>query len=606
MKINTIYCLIACALTAGFAKADDINQTISVTKENEAVERKAVKPELFPTETSTETKKVTLDFSDWAIPASVNPDVVVSTPQSQYDGFNFRCRRGYAYFGAGNYLNMTASAGYRILESRKANLAIWLQHNSTNGNISNPLQFEIDPGYSDMYVINNGLRRKQFVIDDRIGLDLSNHLNAGTLSTKIGYHYSKFNYFGAAEPALIASDYDNDYRQKVNDIAVSSRWDGATDGSLAYHAAIDYNFLGFADPIQQLSATSALKGMKEHDININLGAEVIWDVNSHAGINLNYRRLGYSNALSSLDINPYVATFDSKNSSIFTVEPYYRKATQRLNLLLGARIDIADKGTTLRVAPDINFDYSFNNRIALQLEATGGNRLNSVHSIFERNRYVAPSMAYEIGTYTLADARLSLNVGPFRGLSFSPFIGFAVVRNAQIPVLYSYNTANSITPSVATVSGAVEYMLMDRDGLNAGIAAQWKWRSVIDLKAKYTYTPQSDNLANGYILNDDLARHNFTASMQVSPIKQLDVIAQYNFRSERTLLVMTETQSALAYYNRLPLGVVSDLSLGATYRINDIVRVFAQGNNILNRRWQEYLGMRNQGIGFIIGVGAQF
>ena len=48
------------------------------------------------------------------------------------------------------------------------------------------------------------------------------------------------------------------------------------------------------------------------------------------------------------------------------------------------------------------------------------------------------------------------------------------------------------------------------------------------------------------------------------------------------------------------------IGLNTALRINDILHVYAQGNNLFNRRWQDYFTMRNQGVNFLVGVGAKF
>ena len=95
--------------------------------------------------------------------------------------------------------------------------------------------------------------------------------------------------------------------------------------------------------------------------------------------------------------------------------------------------------------------------------------------------------------------------------------------------------------------------------------------------------------------------------MTVRPIKKLDINVAYQFRSGRNVVVCnTVAGSAFVNLEQRSLGVVSDFSLGATYRINDILHVYAQGNNLFNRRWQDYFTMRNQGVNFLVGVGAKF
>ena len=110
-------------------------------------------------------------------------------------------------------------------------------------------------------------------------------------------------------------------------------------------------------------------------------------------------------------INSYLCLDDAnrvlyKNvaNSLFSANPYYQKYTDRLRLRLGARIDVASKGTTFRIAPDVKFDYSFTDRVALALSATGGNHQNTLHEVIAHNRYAGCIQAIAPNSFTLIDS----------------------------------------------------------------------------------------------------------------------------------------------------------------------------------------------------------
>ena len=143
MKTKALYSIIlASAALTPLAAADELNQTISVTKETEVVEHKAEKMEALPDAAPSTASQVKLKFSDWAVPVAVNPWLVVQNPQRQADGFEFSTKRGYAEFGMGNYMNMVGSLGYRVVDKEQMSMNIWLQHNSANGSISNYAVFD--------------------------------------------------------------------------------------------------------------------------------------------------------------------------------------------------------------------------------------------------------------------------------------------------------------------------------------------------------------------------------------------------------------------------------------------------------------------------------
>ncbi len=604
MKKSAFYSiLLASATLAATASADELNQTISVTKENEVVEHKATKMASLPDAAPVKAQTSTLSFSDWAVPAQVDPLLVVQNPQRQADSFSFRNKRGYAEFGMGNYLNMVGSFGYRILDSQRSSLAVWLQHNSANGSVSNPLV------YNDYYTVGNGEARKHFYLENRIGADFKQRLSAGDLSANLVYHLSKFNYYGMMYPRVEQDVVEK--KQKANEFGIALKWDSpANEGrSFGYHAGVNYNFLGYGDPLREF--TDQASALKEHHFGVNAGGEFVWDEDSHIGINVAYEYLTDKNRIQEYgQFNSgtitFGALFNDRSQGMFTAAPYYKKANEKMNLRLGVRLDIASTGTTFRIAPDVKFDLKFNDRAALALSATGGNRMNPLHVVAERNRYVNPSMALTDNTFTLVDAEARLNLGLFKGFTLSPFVGYAVVRNAYLPE-YQWNAllGASLPMTPDLLEGTVCYGSHNQNGFKAGLDFTLKLRRFAEIKAGYMFTPQGDE--SGYIANDDRAEHAVNALLTVHPIKALDIWASYHFRSGRNVTMVSYLDGENLRSNaEQSLGVVSDFGVGASYRINDLLHVYAQGNNLFNRRWQNYFGMRNQGINFLVGVGVEF
>ena len=62
--------------------------------------------------------KQSIRYSDWTVPAPLEPRAVLLAPGGFGEKPEENQSRGYVDFGIGNYLNMVGNAGYRILQKR--------------------------------------------------------------------------------------------------------------------------------------------------------------------------------------------------------------------------------------------------------------------------------------------------------------------------------------------------------------------------------------------------------------------------------------------------------------------------------------------------------
>ena len=581
--------ILACAvIAAGSANADELNQTISVEKETQAVEHKADKLQSLPDPAHVTTRNVRLNFSDWAIPASLDASLVTQKPRPFDDGRKADDKRGYVEYGMGNYLNIVGSAGYRLVDTERTRLSLWLQHNSTNGTIADS---------------------KRFVADNRISLDFGQATKIGTFSANAAYRYNKFNYY-AQSP-----DFSDDNRQKVDEAGVTLSLARPVNGetTVGYHASIGYNFFGNSMAIaSNIPAIEPLKPADEHLLAIEGGIAVDLGSQSEIGLDLQFLQAAYKGVNDyRLDVSQLLPSpIGNERHSITSIKPYYSKNNGKMRLRLGARVDLSTAGTLFRIAPEVAFAYHFSQRLAVSVTATGGNRMNTYHTVAMRNRYINP-LAIMPHSYTPIDAELRMNIGPMKGFTISPFIGFAQQNGALIPTVYIQKKGQEIFPaSIDTDAGTTSYGAMELRGIKAGVDLKYNFNDIVEVKAGYMYTPQDED--KGYIADDDRAEHSLKASLRVSPISRLDLYASYSFRSGRnvhTFLLYnldvpdTDIFPSVSNYS---LGVVSDLGIGANFRINEYFHVYGQINNLLNRSWQDYYGMNCQKIHFLLGAGVKF
>ncbi len=571
------------------SKKKELQKAIVIEKDFVPVETKVNKPDVLPEEAPIVAQTVNLSFSDWAVPSQVDPLLIRQSP-IRYNDPNLQAfrKRGYLHFGAGNYLNMVGSAGYRILDGNTTQLGVWLQHNSTNGRRSSDYAY------------------KQFVADERLGMDFTHKLQNGTLSADASYRFSKFNYYNelTSEVDPIPDSYlFGNKKQSINEFNIGLKWENDVESTSHFYAGADFNYLGFGYAMPATTPVNDYgKGLKEYQARAFGGAEFTFGDNSFIGMDGNFQFFNYDYP-QGIIVSPVDNGYQFRQENAFSFgmlsfTPYYRKTTERTNLRIGARVDISvNNGTVFRIAPDVRFDAQLSDKVGLFIAATGGNKVNTFSELTARNRYLHASLTLP-NSYTMVDARAGLNLGLWKGLSLTPYVGFSVAKDKLVPY-YRQNLQPHFQQPL--------YQGVDLNGWMAGLRFGYKFKSLFELTADYTYAPQDAD--KGYVLSDDSAEHNFKASLSVTPIKALSIRIDYDLRAMRTLrytAYLSQLGGVDTYDSTLRLGNISNLNIGAHYAINDMIGVFVQGNNLLNREYDNYLGLYAQKLNVMGGITLNF
>ena len=634
--------LTAAAITAVAAYPQESNdgelqKSIVIEKDFVPVETDAKKMDVLPQEAPFTAVRTELSFSDWAVPATVEPMLLRQAAMKYSDPSLAPYRkRGYAGFAAGNYLNMVGSAGYRFIDNDRMQLGAWFQHNSTNGGIN---------GIEE----NEHFFHKQFVSDDKLSLDFSNRFEKGILNANASYHYEKFNYYGTPiavdQYHFSREDFlrPGNKKQTVNELNINLIWQNNTDNNVHYYAGIDFNYFGHSYGSAlidyELTPDNRYKrqgfyfpdGLKEYHGTVTGGIDLGFGENSRIGIDAKGQFLNYDNLLGHIVMenayrpglsSKFITPVNSEHFGMLSLTPYYSKKTDRMNLRIGARLDISfNNGTVFRIAPDVRFDLAMSDKAGLFVSATGGNHINTFHETSAVNRYLAPSFLLPT-SYTVIDARAGLNFGLWRGLSMTPYVGFAVTKDHMLPTIdnsinhgYPRNMIQDDpyyipeTNNYDVFKGQVIYEGFDTNGVIAGIKFGYKFKDILELSADYAFTPQGDD--SGYILSDDRPEHTVRAVAKVRPIKPLSIVLDYELRALRsvheTIRNVDPVDFTFRYIETIrPYSNISNLNLGVSYQINDMISVFCQGNNLLNRRYENYYGIYAQEINILGGIGVNF
>ncbi len=591
MKMNNKHIILSLAI-AGFANVafaqNDLTKEITVETDYKPTEQKATKLNKLPAVTKSTTKTAALKYSDWAVPATVNPTMPLMAPYGYNTFHAFSKHRGYFDFSVGSLLNLTGSAGYKIIDTDPTELNLWIQHNSTWAGRNKSCHL---PG--DLIEA-----QKQKFNDNTVGIDLSHSFHQGSLTASAFYHYDHFNYYGGynlSHKQVVSPDgsispattYDiegwdkPDMQQTVSEFQAKLGWaNRRSDDALQYSASLLFNHFGFS---KDLMRTPSNKGNADNYIRLALFGETPHSHSARVGANVNIDYLGRS-----LQVLTEGGEYESSNRGVGLVNlaPYFKYESGSFNVKLGVNFDLSlNDGTSFRIAPNVDLSYAFTDGFSFYAEAKGGKQLVTLRDIYSYNRYINPACDF-VNSHTPLDTEGGFKIGPFSGFHAKLFGGYGIFKNVNMPFCDEpSSTACSL------------YMPTDIKGWKAGFELGYKFRSIAEAKVNATYSPQ--DAEKGYFTGFDRAKFVGNASISVTPISHLKIGIDYQLRCKRWSATNAEGYC-------FELGDCSNLSLGASYQVTDIITVFAQGNNLLNKKWDNYYGMAAQQLNVLGGISIVF
>ncbi len=615
--------LMAAVLTVAGATAQDagkkdLNKEITLEKDFVPVEKKATKKNTLPTvKKVTAPAKTTLNYSDWAEATNVPSSIPTMMPYGYRTAHNFSGKRGYLQVGGGMAANFTGSAGYRILDTEQNTLGVWIQHNSTWAG-KNGTQL----------IWDEAERLKQKFNDNVLGVDFENNNRAGTLNMSLRGHFDSFNYYGGRSKA-----WDEDNKQTFTEFGATVGWQGApvtlSDRELGYHASVSLNHAGYDKTLFE-----NLKGAKENVLNFNLGATYQL-ASGTVGLDLTGDYVNHKCETTTpyiYDDNAGYNFSDKRNNFMFTISPYYQWQNSIFRALAGVDIVIGDMHLyrdtkKFHISPRVQLDIDIVDGAAIFVDVSGGKTLNTLSAMAAQNRYSDP-MGYYYNTFSPLDGRAGFKIGPFAGFSAQLYGGYGIFKSdfsAIDPWIPGVDYA-SMMGSTADLYNKLRYATTfyynyNSRGAVLGAELAYKYRSLIEAKASVQYTPVDDDVEKGvwykgYALDGfDGANCDVKFDLRVNPIKRLAIDLGLHYRGGRSYLACDEAyliQDDEANYWLVPNFTFADMAdmvnlhVGASYRFDKVLTLWAKANNLLNRKWDYMMGMGSQGINVMGGVSLVF
>lgn len=328
-------------------------------------------------------------------------------------------------------------------------------------------------------------------------------------------------------------------------------------------------------PFRFSAETNLLLYQRQHDLPyddlqetlIRTKAEVTGDISDGQSISV---ALAMDNVL-------YQHT-DFENYTSLDMNPYYLLQNDDWTLRLGAHVDLAfGFGKTFRAAPDVYAQYNFADSYLLYAQAKGGKLQND----FRRLETICPygQLASQTdATYEQLNAALGFKASPVTGLWMNIYGGYQNLKNDLVQgfdddalLLYGQNTSN------VYFGAEVSYSYKDI----FAIAASGTYRNW-DTKKDETNPYAEAALLFKPALEADL-------HVDIRPVSPFLLKLGYQHISRQEVEGQT-------------IDAVSNLYAGLEYKLFKGISIYARANNLLNQKYQYYLGYPAEGINFVGGV----
>ena len=338
-----------------------------------------------------------------------------------------------------------------------------------------------------------------------------------------------------------------------------------------YHLGVTYN--SFSDNGKSKFDIGRMASMSENTIGGELYLGKLFAEKHFFGLNTDFN---YYNRKLSTPPNIINDPYDfTENRLRVVVLPYYKFSSDKFELLLGAKFDIAQENDTTKayIRPHAKFTYYVANEFVPYVSIDGGREINSYEKIARENPYIYPGMNFRMKN-SLHEYQIK---GGFKGniqkiVSYNLYAAYSLTKD-----MYFYkNTDNPIySGSPLCLYNNFDVVYDEVQGLNAGLEIKAKFSTVeATLKADY-YNYNLSELEAPY------HRPDFTLKFDTDI-----TIARYFILSAR---VYAQSKSAYYHYNAQNKTLYNagffDIGFGAEYLFTRNFSVFVNANNLLDEKY---------------------
>ena len=576
-----------CALPA----AAQVSKEITVEREVVATLREVSPMTFTPSVALPAVEKPTLTYSERTITAHIPALFGLLEPAAVADSIAASPWRGYAALGYFPAFNLGASAGYRIIDTRRTALDAWMQYDGNSYNVDRGILTDHDLPED----ASRSVKSQNVALGFRLGQAIGRH---GHLGLGLSYALDHFN--NPFAPTIVGAPHNQSLHRVDADAIFSSR-----TNDLGYSLGLDYNLFSFANGFDQ--RYDEINPVRENRVGLKGALFADIDEKSSYRLDIDASMLSMSQAAappmiwttsgSALD---YLTKRDGKTSGLVTITPAYRYGAEHFRVKIGARLDLSfNDGKFFHIAPDVKAVWTPSGFFALYGRAGGGEHQNTMGSLYAVDRFIAPSFFYS-NSHVPIEAEAGLRVGPFRGASLNLSAHYAVANDWLMPFAKS--------------TGYVLFGATDVRGWQFQAVASYSYRNMATLSVKGILSPVAEKkVTRCYYTNLDHARYVLDTELTLHPMEQLDILVGYELRASRSMRWHEEGEMfdydvwiPGAYDYKIRMKNLANLRVGASWRFTPAFTLFGRVENILNRTTSSFSLIPSQGVKGLIGVAYKF
>ena len=476
-----------------------------------------------------------------------------------------------------------------------------------DANISGKIQDNVEIGADAHYLSTSGLK-KDYDWDSKqneakIGFFSNIYTETGKFNIDANYAFNNYNYYGIY--ALTPSTNDLDLEQKVNIFSVNGYYDHYSNDILNNVRVKSYYLNDHFGASENYA--NAEVNLSKHDFS------VYDDITANGDLGINLETVN-----SKFDI----LNKSTNNQFNFTLSPKVTFYKGDSYFLIGSDFSFLNsKNSNIGGDSKNNKFYWFPRAEVLVAAADefkfyggidGGLKLNTYGNLLDENPYLISDL-YLAPTETKYHFYFGMKGDVDQAFKYDFNAGFSKVNQAQFFMAnnlfdftinsnrhgYDYaNTFNSVydNGTLMEVKGDLQAFPVENLVVDAGLhfmkykldnldQVYYKPLFRVNIGAKYTMLEKKLNLGFKTYFVTDRTTNSFAVS-NVNPIIPTDYYTEES-RNQK-------------------VGGYVDLNLSAEYKIHKNFSIFALGNNLLNTKYQNYLGYKVLGAQVVGGVKITF
>ena len=581
MKIQHAIPVLALAFLCGGLSAQNLNPTVSVTREYQGKLMEVHKPSVkMAVPDSLTDFNLKFDYSVFENPYKGSYDFKPYNMDMRPDAEPYSGRKFYLKAGAGWRLRPEFDLVWEPSVGKRFKMDVYASHHSFIGNYK-------EISYDDKNLSQTGATWKGYNMDTRAGVRGRADFKAADLDFNLGY-------LGLhTKDALSANGYN------AADVHFRVKSDNPAETYFYYDVALDFRY-GVQGHGELETVYSAPAGaLRTNDIDFRGSFGSVVRNRSHFLIDF------------AIGVSAYSALF-SETDGIFAVTPKYMYSRGIANISLGAEIALKKsskekfqefelhKAKGQIIYPDVHVNLAIvRDYFNFQAFATGGLDRNTYSSLKETNHFLNPYFGRSHSPL-LENTIEKYNVGGgFNGNIAGRFLydvklGYARYKNAIVDALQLVYADSELL----TVMPAIDYR--DYGAFYTDLRFGWESRSVsVDSHFRIMDTDIDKDEARcfepAFFSGDLRARYNYRRRIFAGITA--DFASRRRGHAVTYTTLASPTTAQLAY---IPLYV--NLGVEAEFALTRKFSLWLRGDNLLNMNVQRFPCYNSGGIGVTAGI----